>query len=274
MVRQEVRKVVFDEELEIEAYQFEGIMQKFPNHFHEHYVIGYIEKGNRHLLCKNKSYNLQSGDLMLMNPKENHTCESIDGQPLDYRCLNIKPEIMERIVYEITGESYMPQFTQTVIYSSSELALIKELHHMIMEKHKEFKKEEAFYFLIEYLLKKYTGKVEQNNAQISIQIKEACEYMDINYRNQISLEDLCNVSGIKKYTLLRNFTKQCGVTPYQYLETIRINHAKKLLEFGIEPIEAAMQTGFSDQSHFTRFFKSFIGITPKQYQIIFKEEDI
>lgn len=45
-------------------------MQKFPNHFHEHYVIGLIERGNRHLLCKNKSYDLQSGDLMLMNPKE------------------------------------------------------------------------------------------------------------------------------------------------------------------------------------------------------------
>lgn len=41
---EEVRKVVFDEELEIEAYQFEGIMQKFPNHFHEHYVIGFLKK--------------------------------------------------------------------------------------------------------------------------------------------------------------------------------------------------------------------------------------
>ena len=248
-------------------------MQKFPNHFHEHYVIGLIERGNRHLLCKNKSYDLQSGDLMLMNPKENHTCESIDGQPLDYRCLNIKPEIMEMMVYEITGGRYMPQFTRNVIYSSNEVTLIRELHHMIMEKYKEFEKEEAFYFLIEYFLKKYTEKVETNSAQISTQIRESCDYMDRNYRNQVSLEDLCNVSGLKKYTLLRSFTKQCGVTPYQYLEAVRINHAKKLLECGVEPIEVAMQTGFSDQSHFTRFFKSFIGITPKQYQIIFTEEE-
>lgn len=273
-MEQEIRKAVFDEKLEIEAYQFKGIMQKFPNHFHEHYVIGFIERGNRHLLCKNKNYDLHAGDLMLMNPKENHTCESSDGQPLDYRCLNIKPEVMKKLVLEITGESYMPQFTQTVIYSSKEVVSIRELHAMIMEKYSEFEKEESFYFLIEYLLKKYTGRAETKNIKVSTEVKKACDYIDKNYDSQISLEDLCNVSGLKKYTLLRNFTKQCGVTPYQYLETIRISHAKKLLQYGIEPIEAAIQTGFSDQSHFTRFFKSFIGITPKQYQIIFKEEEV
>ena len=35
------------------------------------------------------------------------------------------------------------------------------------------------------------------------------------------------------------------------------------------PIEAAAMTGFADQSHFTNYFKDFIGLTPKQYQRIF-----
>ena len=55
-MRQEERTVCFDRELKIEAYRFKGIMQKFPNHFHEHYVIGFIEKGQRYLSCKNKEY--------------------------------------------------------------------------------------------------------------------------------------------------------------------------------------------------------------------------
>ncbi|MCA5011060.1 AraC family transcriptional regulator, partial [Clostridioides difficile] len=45
--------------------------------------------------------------------------------------------------------------------------------------------------------------------------------------------------------------------------------AKKMLEQGIPPIEAALQTGFADQSHFSNFFKKFIGLTPKQYMKIF-----
>ena len=73
---------------------------------------------------------------------------------------------------------------------------------------------------------------------------------------------------------LRTFTKQVGISPYRYLQNIRIDQSKKLLESGIPPVEVANLTGFSDQSHFTNFFKEFIGITPKQYQNIFKEENV
>lgn len=78
---------------------------------------------------------------------------------------------------------------------------------------------------------------------------------------------------MNKYTLIRNFTHEMQITPYQYLETIRINQAKKLLEAGIDLTEIAILAGFSDQSHFTRFFKKLIGLTPKQYQNIFNGDN-
>jgi transcriptional regulator GlxA family with amidase domain len=53
------------------------------------------------------------------------------------------------------------------------------------------------------------------------------------------------------------------------LENIRINEAKKLLEQGVPPVDAALQTGFSDQSHFTNFFNMFIGLAPGIYRDIF-----
>ena len=77
-------------------------------------------------------------------------------------------------------------------------------------------------------------------------------------------------AGLSKSTLLRAFTKSKGVTPYLYLQNIRIGEAKKLLEKGVAPIEAALSTGFSDQSHFTNYFNSFIGLAPGIYRDIFK----
>ena len=59
---------------------------------------------------------------------------------------------------------------------------------------------------------------------------------------------------------------------YRYLQTIRLDKAKKFLEQGIPPVEATAMAGFSDQSHFTNFFKEFIGLTPRQYQKIFLSE--
>ena len=70
-------------------------------------------------------------------------------------------------------------------------------------------------------------------------------------------------------TLLRAFTRAKGITPYHYLVNLRICAAKRLLEQGASLLEAAMQTGFSDQSHFTNCFSRYIGLTPGAYQEIF-----
>jgi transcriptional regulator GlxA family with amidase domain len=96
--------------------------------------------------------------------------------------------------------------------------------------------------------------------------------LEENYTKTITLNDLSNLTGWSKYHLLRSFTKQKGISPYSYLETIRVNHAKKLLEQGVKPIEVTFLTGFSDQSHLTKFFKRLVGLTPKQYMRIFESE--
>ena len=85
----------------------------------------------------------------------------------------------------------------------------------------------------------------------------------------IYLDQICHLEGLSKSTLLRAFTKSKGVTPCSYLQNIRIGEAKKLLEQGLPPVEAALQTGFSDQSHFTNYFNRYIGLAPGVYREIF-----
>lgn len=271
-MKQEIRMVKYDIELNIEAYHFQGIMQKFPNHFHEYYVIGFIEKGQRFLSCKNKEYIIEPGDLLLFNPRDNHTCEQIDGKALDYRCINIQPETMSKTIFEITGKAYLPYFTPQVVFHSDLVAVLRELHEMIMDEETDFRKEEIFFFLLEQLIEEYTKEtVPAGNAEQSTEVKTICEYLETHYMKNITLDDLCKLTGLSKYYLLRSFTKQKGISPYSYLETIRIDKSKKMLEQGNLPIDVAMQTGFTDQSHFSNFFKKFIGLTPKQYMNIFKD---
>lgn len=269
---QEIRTVKYDAELKVEAYHFQGIMQKFPNHFHEYYVIGFIEKGHRYLSCKNKEYTIEPGDLLLFNPRDNHTCEQIDGKTLDYRCINIQPDTMSKAVFEITGKEYLPYFTSQVMFHSELVAVLRELHQMVMEEEKDFRKEEIFFLLLEQLIHEYTEQaVQTKNTGQSAEIKAICEFLEMHYMENITLDDLCKLTGLSKYYMIRSFTKQKGISPYSYLETIRIDKAKKLLEEGVLPIDVALQTGFTDQSHFSNFFKEFIGLTPKQYMNIFKD---
>lgn len=269
-MEQETRTVKYDPELKVEAYSFKGIMQKFPNHFHDYYVIGFIESGERCLSCKNRKYTVEPGDLLLFNPHDNHTCEQIDGRTLDYRCINVPPETMSKAAFEITGKEYLPYFSPAVIFHSELASLLGELHMIIMEEEKDFRKEEIFFFLLEQLIKEFSEEgIEPSLAEENRETRIICNFLEENYMKNITLDELSELTGLSKYYLLRSFTKQKGISPYRYLETIRIDRAKKLLEKGVLPIEAALQTGFTDQSHFSNFFKKFIGLTPKQYMNIF-----
>ncbi len=79
------KKVVYDDELRLEAYRFEGIIQPFPSHFHEHYVIGFVEKGERVLSCRDREYAIEEGGILLFNPGDSHACVQSDGGTFDYR---------------------------------------------------------------------------------------------------------------------------------------------------------------------------------------------
>lgn len=267
---QEQRHVYYDRDLEIEAYNLGGIVQKFPNHFHEFYVLGFIEGGKRHLWCRGEEYDVSAGDLILFNPRDNHYCAPINGEILDYRAVNINPDVMRKAVREITGRDQLPRFTQNVVPQSEIASLIADVYDAILSGAPKLKKAEAFYFLIEQVLQEYAVDFDQSPApQPNPQIQALCQYIEDHYAENITLEELAGRAGFGKSYLLRCFTQQIGVSPYRYLQTIRIDRAKKLLEQGMAPIEAAAMTGFADQSHFTNYFKDFIGLTPKQYQRIF-----
>lgn len=271
---QEQRHVYYDRDLAIEAYNLSGIVQKFPNHFHEYYVIGFVEGGKRHLCCKGQNYEVTAGDLLIFNPHDNHFCAPVNGEILDYRAVNINPDIMLKAVEEITGHAYMPHFTQNVIFQSDITQSIGELYDSIVHHAPKLEKEEAFFFLLELILQEYAIPFDFDNIdEPNDQIKTICTYIDEHFAENITLDDLLKMTHFGKSYLLRSFTKQIGLSPYRYLQTVRLDKAKKFLEQGILPIDVAYMTGFTDQSHFTHFFKEFIGLTPKQYQKIFIHEE-
>ncbi len=269
----EKRTARYDPELMVEAYQFQGMMQAFPNHFHEHYVIGFIERGHRNLKVRGSCHITAPGDLLLFNPGENHACEAHDDQPLDYRCINIEAAVMAKAAREIFGTETQPVFQQAVVFHSELIADLRELHGMILRGEHGVQKEERFYFLLEQLLRDYAEAGEQQPAaELRAEVRAVCEYLSKHATEQISLDMLGEIAGLSKYHLLRAFTKEMGITPYSYLETIRIDRAKTLLRQGVPSAEVALASGFSDQSHFTNVFKRFIGITPGQYRRVFAEK--
>lgn len=271
-LKKEVRIFVYDEELQIEASWFRGMVRPFPNHFHEYYVLGLIEKGQRALSCKNSEYRLAKGDMVLFNPGDNHGCAHLGDEALDYRGLHISKEVMLPWAREVTGREGLPGFSQNVVRDEEAARELRALHAGVMEEGGRFAKEEHFLLLLSRLLQTYGQPFAQCTPECRAEIEKACAFIHGHLEDRICLEDICREVGLSKSTLLRAFTKEKGVTPYRYLETARVNKAKELLEQGISPAEAAQRMGFADQSHFTNYFDSFIGLGPGAYREIFAEK--
>ncbi|MEC1803112.1 helix-turn-helix domain-containing protein [Bacillus altitudinis] len=244
-------------------------MQKFPNHFHTYYVIGFIEDGQRRLVCQNQEYIIEKGDILLFNPYDNHACEQIDHRTLDYRCLNIEAGVLEKVF------QHKPHF-KAPVFSQSELTKpLYDLHQMITEEAPALNKQETFYFFMKQLIEAYADTSEEKASATRAneqKVRDVQQYIETHLTENISLDDLGELVSMNKYSLLRAFTKFRGITPYRYLQTVRVNFAKELLAQGVKPVDAAASAGFSDQSHLSHFFSEFIGLTPGQYQQIFVKQ--
>ena len=179
---------------------------------------------------------------------------------------------MREITRELTGTPFPPLFTSNLVQDEELTGRLITLHNMVMSGSGEFEKEEIFLFLLDALITRYAQPFDAPMPECMAEIGQACAFMDEHYSQRITLEQLCRHCGLSKSTLLRAFTKERGITPYRYLENVRINQAKKLLEQGTSPAQAALMTGFTDQSHFTNYFSMFTGVAPGVYRKIFLEK--
>jgi AraC-like DNA-binding protein len=96
-------------------------------------------------------------------------------------------------------------------------------------------------------------------------VKRARDFIEAHYTDNVTLHQLSEVSGLSSFHLSRTFRDIMGVPPHLYLIQVRIERAKTLLTDGWPLAHVAAETGFTDQSHFTKRFKAVVGVTPGRY---------
>lgn len=98
-------------------------------------------------------------------------------------------------------------------------------------------------------------------------LDQVLDYIHSHLDQPIKLGDLARLLEISQYYFCRLFKRSVGIPPYQYVLQQRIERAKQLLrQPHIKIVDVALQCGFSNQSHLTKLFHQFTGITPKHYQ--------
>jgi AraC family transcriptional regulator len=95
----------------------------------------------------------------------------------------------------------------------------------------------------------------------------AKDFVISHWNRNINLDELAQVCGVHKVTVSKYFAKLTGYTISDFQRQLRINHAISLIKNSpLSLTEIGLACGFSDQSHFIRFFKSYVGFLPKQFE--------
>ncbi len=118
------------------------------------------------------------------------------------------------------------------------------------------------------MLYPFSGSDSSNMFNIdTYRIRTMMDYIKKNFCTRITLADIALSAGIGVRECKRCFEKTLRTTPVQYLNELRIDHAKKMLLETTEEISAVCEKcGFNDQSYFTKVFRSYTGVPPLKFR--------
>jgi AraC-like DNA-binding protein len=120
--------------------------------------------------------------------------------------------------------------------------------------------------LIELLIEFGEKDISETTTINTIDIvKTIHEYILSHANDVITLDKLQQITGLNKFTIIRNFKKLYVTTPAAYHLQYRVAEAKRLLIKGADVFEICEDLKFYDQAHFIREFKKMYGITPVTY---------
>ena len=87
------------------------------------------------------------------------------------------------------------------------------------------------------------------------------------YDEESPVSTMVSLSGLNERSFARRFAKATGLSPLEYIHTLRLEEAKQMLESDGQAVEAiANEVGYEDASFFGRLFKRKVGLTPAQYR--------
>ena len=120
------------------------------------------------------------------------------------------------------------------------------------------------------ILGEVAGASVKRPEKLRHRIVPALHMIDDAPADAVTLEDLARPCGLSIYQLLRGFVAVTGMTPHAYILQKRVDFARELIRRSVPLAEAALESGFADQSHMTRAFSARYGYSPGAYAAAFR----
>ena len=235
-------------------------------HTHNHLELFYIVGGKGQFLIQDQLYPVNSNNLVVINPNVTHTEVSLNAQPLEYIVLGIEG------VELATSKNSNGQFSILDHFESVEISgCLRNILREMEQKNTGYEDVCQAYMeiLIIRLMRNTALAVPTEPRMISgnRQCAAVKRYIDLHFKEALTLEQLAEDAHMNKYYLSHAFKREYGISPINYMITKRIEESKYLLaETDLSMSQIAQLLGFASLSYFSQVFRRTQSATPMEYR--------
>jgi AraC-like DNA-binding protein len=237
----------------------------FAPHSHEEYMLGLVEAGTEGLTYLGKKVISPTGNLMMVNPEDIHTGYSAAKIPLVYRAIYPTSDFVQGIL-ETVGFRELPRFNSATVKNTLLAKQFLEMHKSLEQPNSLLTQQSLLLeTIIAFFVQHTNTKPIKTNGKFEHRaVKRSQEMIESHLTQNITLQAIAQEVGLSHFYLTRIFKQAKGLSLHQYQTLRRLQLARAKIIGGQPPTQVAIETGFYDQSHFIRQYKSIYGFTPGQ----------
>lgn len=237
-----------------------------------HYLFHYVLSGTGTLMADDakgitKTYSLRSGQGFLIFPEQITTYYADQYSPWEYlwiefdglrvkEALSLTDFSLNHPVYHAHSKDLREQ-------------MVKEMKYIIAHpKESSFHLLGHLYLFFDYFIQSAKStRLSQSSKMSDYYIQEAIHYMEQNFQNNISIEEIAEICGINRSYLGKIFRNSVGRSPQEFLMNYRMVKATELLKLTTLSIaDIGNAVGYSNPLHFSRAFKNVYGVSPREWR--------
>ncbi len=247
-------------------------------HVHECCEVFLNISGGKSYLIGDRVYEVEKGDLFIINQFEAHKITCLENEPFKRFVLEIHPAFIYSFCSETTDLSHCfytrgDNVSNKISLTEAEQKKIMSMFEVLKDENDfgdDIIKNSAVLSMLVYISSLFINRCEISHYRYSMDdriVKQAISYINNNFSENINLETIAGELYISVNQLCRVFKKNLGTTVTKYIAGKRISEAKKYLKNGYSVSDTAMMCGYHDYANFIRAFKKSVGVSPGRYAL-------
>ncbi|MFD4143824.1 AraC family ligand binding domain-containing protein [Streptomyces sp. NPDC058572] len=243
------------------------VRHSFARHTHEGFVLGAVRRGIEDVVMPEGTIQARPGTVVMINPEVPHSARAGVPEGWVYSTLYPSSELVASIAAETTTLRGTAAFAETIVEDPDTARLVHEVHRAA-EEGNALAADSLLRIAVARLLRRHGRSLPARTPAESGAPTAALarQLLEERMTEPPSLEELAQELDTSPFALLRAFKASYGLPPHTWLTDARVRSARRLLDSGVAPAEAAVAVGFTDQPHLNRHFTRIVGVPPGAYR--------